>query len=67
MLGWDAGGEGADQAGLSYKDKNGVSHNTYRLKSFTGCPHPDPDHSYQGARSEYDHGKNGWMAAHHDQ
>jgi phospholipase C len=61
MLGWMPGARGR-QAGLSYKDKNGVSHNTYRLKSFTGCPHPDPDHSYQGARSEYDHGKmDGWL------
>jgi phospholipase C len=61
MLGWMPGARGR-QSGLSYKDKNGVSHNTYRLKSFTGCPHPDPDHSYQGARSEYDHGKmDGWL------
>jgi len=61
MLGWMPGARGR-QAGLSYKDKNGVSHETYRLKSFTGCPHPDPDHSYQGARSEYDHGKmDGWL------
>jgi phospholipase C len=61
MLGWMPGARG-HQAGLSYKDKNGVSHNTYRLKSFTGCPHPDPNHSYQGGRSEYDHGKmDGWL------
>ena len=61
MLGWMPGARGR-QAGLSYKDKNGVSHDTYRLKSFTGCPHPDPDHSYQGGRSEYDHAKmDGWL------
>src|ERR1700745_4223848 len=23
---------------------------------YTGCPHPDPDHSYGGARVEYDNG-----------
>jgi phospholipase C len=61
MLGWMPGARGR-QAGLSYKDKNGVSHDTYRLKSFTGCPHPDPDHSYQGGRSEYDLGEmDGWL------
>ncbi len=61
MLGWLPGARGR-QAGLSYKDKNGVSHDTYRLTSYTGCPHPDPDHSYEGGRSEYDQGKmDGWL------
>jgi phospholipase C len=61
MLGWMPGARGR-QAGLSYKDKNSVSHHTYRLTSFTGCPHPDPDHSYPGGRSEYDDGKmDGWL------
>jgi phospholipase C len=61
LLGWMPGARGR-QSGLSYKDKNGVSHDTYRLQSYTGCPHPDPDHSYEGGRSEYDHGKmDGWL------
>src|SRR5579863_535849 len=60
-LGWMPGANGK-QAGLTYKDKNGVPHKTTRLTSYTGCPHPDPDHSYQGGRSEYDGGKmDGWL------
>jgi len=29
----------------------------------TGCPHPDPDHSYDGARVEYDNGSDGRLSA----
>ncbi len=57
FLGWlpDADGK---QAGLSFPDPSGVSHPTYALSGdYTGCPHPDPDHSYSGARTEYDGGK----------
>lgn len=56
FLGWLPGAEGR-QAGLNYVDANGVSHPTYSLApDYTGCPHPDPDHSYTGARVEYDGG-----------
>src|ERR1700740_2719297 len=56
FLGWLPGGNGK-QAGLSYLDANGVSHATHRLApDFTGCPHPSPDHSYQGGRIDYDGG-----------
>ena len=41
LLGWMPGANGK-QAGLTYKDKNGVPHKTARLTSYTGCPHPDP-------------------------
>jgi phospholipase C len=56
FLGWlpDADGK---QAGLSYVDNSGVSQPTYPLApDYTGCPHPDPDHSYGGARICYDNG-----------
>jgi phospholipase C len=56
LLGWLPNANGR-QAGLTYKDPNGVVHSTYPLApDYTGCPHPDPDHSYQGARTEYDNG-----------
>jgi len=56
LLGWLPGANGR-QAGLKYKDPGGAVHSTYRLApDFTGCPHPDPDHSYTGARIEYDNG-----------
>ncbi|MBO0912730.1 MAG: phospholipase, partial [Acidobacteria bacterium] len=39
-------------------DTNGVSHATHALApDYTGCPHPGPDHSYQGSRIDYDLGK----------
>ena len=45
FFGWipDADGQ---QAGLQYTDNNGVTHSTYPLApDYTGCGHPDPDHS----------------------
>jgi phospholipase C len=57
LLGWMPSAEGK-QAGLAYTDKAGKSHPTYSLsRDFTGCPHPDPDHSYAGSRVAYDSGK----------
>jgi len=56
FFGWMSWANGK-QAGLQYKDPGGAFHPTHRLApDFTGCPHPDPDHSYNGARVEYDHG-----------
>jgi len=57
FLGWlpNAGGK---QAGLTFADSAGVNHATHSLSGdYTGCPHPDPDHSYGGARVEYDGGR----------
>ena len=45
MLGWMSNARGR-QGGLVYTDKNGVKQKTYRLTSFTECPHPDPDFIY---------------------
>jgi phospholipase C len=57
FLGWLPGGNGK-QAGMSYVDAKGASHSTHRLApDYTGCPHPSPDHSYQGSRIDYDHGR----------
>jgi len=61
LLGWLPGANG-QQAGLAYLDHKGEAHPTYRLTTFVGCSHPDPDHSYAGGRSEYDDGKmDGWL------
>src|SRR3984957_11551456 len=61
LLGWLPGANG-QQAGLAYLDNKGEAHPTYRLTTFDGCSHPDPDHSYAGGRSEYDNGKmDGWL------
>src|SRR4051812_2704 len=64
VLGWLPGAEGRP-AGLAYLDSNGVSHATYPLApDYQGCGHPDPDHSYDGARVEYDGGAcDGWLRA----
>ena len=61
FLGWLPGARGR-QGGLSYLDTDGEAHPTWRLNTYVGCAHPDPDHSYAGGRSEYDDGKmDGWL------
>jgi phospholipase C len=57
LLGWMPGADGR-QAGLTCVDSQGVTHQTYPLApDYTGCPHPDPDHSWGGGRIQYDSGK----------
>ena len=52
LLGWLPNGDGV-QAGLTYLDRKGQSHDTYPLApDFLGCGHPDPDHSYEGGRAQ---------------
>ncbi len=56
FLGWLGGADGR-QAGLSYTDKSGNAHSTYPLApDYTGCGHPDPDHSYGPDRVAYNNG-----------
>ena len=64
MLGWVEGADGR-QRGLTYFDAAGTPHRTHRLApDFQGCGHPDPDHSYQGGRVEYNGGAcDGWLRA----
>jgi phospholipase C len=64
MLGWLEGADGR-QRGLTYLDASGLPHATHRLApDFQGCGHPDPDHSYQGGRIEYNNGAcDGWLRA----
>jgi phospholipase C len=57
FMGWLDNADG-QQEDLSYRDKQGVLHPTHSLSGdFTGCPHPDPDHSYDGGRIEYANGQ----------
>lgn len=61
IMGWLPGADGR-QAGLSYVDSTGASHPTFHLSTYQGCGHPDPDHSYDGARVEYGGGAcDGWL------
>jgi phospholipase C len=64
FLGWLPGANGR-QRGLTYTDAVGRPHATHRLApDLQGCGHPDPDHSYQGGRIEYDGGAcDGWLRA----
>ncbi len=63
FLGWMPGADGK-QAGLSYIDRYGIPHATHHLTDFQGCGHPDPDHSYEGGRIQFNNGKNdGWLRA----
>lgn len=53
LFGWIHHANGK-QVGLTYEDANGVAHTTHHLAGdFTGCGHPDPDHSYAGGRIQY--------------
>src|SRR5215472_5242972 len=57
LFGWIPNAEGK-QSGLAYTDKAGTSHPTYSLSpDYTGCPHPDPDHSYAGSRVAHNNGR----------
>jgi phospholipase C len=64
LLGWMKQADGR-QAGLVYKDRDGRAFKTFRLApDFQGCAYPDPDHSYDGARMEYNDGLcDGWLRA----
>jgi phospholipase C len=64
MLGWLEGADGR-QRGLTYFDAAGNPHRTYPLApDFQGCGHPDPDHSYEGGRIEFNGGRcDGWLRA----
>jgi len=56
FLGWLPNANGK-QDGLSYRDNSGTVHSTYPLApDFTGCGHPDPDHSYNNDRVAYNGG-----------
>jgi phospholipase C len=56
-LGWRDDVDGR-QAGLAYPDEAGHLHRTHPLApDFQGCGFKDPDHSFEGGRIEYDHGK----------
>jgi phospholipase C len=61
FLGWVPGARG-QQSGLTYTDRYGIPHRTHHLTDFQGCGHPDPDHSYEGGRVQYNDGKcDGWL------
>ena len=65
FLGWLPNADGV-QAGLSYPDDGGVLQPTHQLSplDYTGCGHPDPDHTWQGGRDEYNDGAmNGFLVA----
>jgi phospholipase C len=64
MLGWVEGADGR-QRGLRYADEDGTLHRTHKLApDFQGCGHPDPDHSYEGGRVEFNNGAcDGWLRA----
>jgi phospholipase C len=56
LLGWVPGADGK-QAGLTYIDTSGRQRSTSSLApDYTGCPHPDPDHSYDQSRVAYNSG-----------
>jgi phospholipase C len=62
-LGWVPGADGK-QAGLTYTDTAGAAHQTHHLTVPHGCGFNDPDHSYEGGRTEFNNGAcDGWLRA----
>ncbi len=66
-LGWLPGADGR-QAGLKFTDNTGKTHYTHRLTTdFQGCSFLDPDHSWDGGRTELDGGRmDGFLKAQSD-
>ena len=64
FLGWVPGADGR-QEGLTFLDESGRPVSTLRLTpDYQGCSHPDPDHSYEGGRVEFNEGAcDGWLLA----
>jgi phospholipase C len=63
FFGWLPGADGK-QAGLSYVDRYGVTHQTHHLTAYASCGFEDPDHSYEGGRIELNDGRcDGWLKA----
>jgi phospholipase C len=61
FLGWVPNANGR-QAGLAYRDRENVARETHHLDEFQGCGHPDPDHSFEGGRVQYNDGRcDGWL------
>jgi phospholipase C len=56
-LGWLPGADGR-QAGLHFTDTHGKTYPTHRLaNNYQGCGFLDPDHSWDGGRTEMDGGR----------
>ncbi|MHB8680481.1 MAG: alkaline phosphatase family protein [Acidimicrobiales bacterium] len=56
FLGWLPGANGI-QSGLSYPDPAGNQVATWHADVLNGCGFNDPDHSWDGGRTQYDGGK----------
>jgi len=69
LLGWLPGADGR-QAGLAYRDPAGAVHHTFHAAptiGFMGCNNLDPDHSWEGGRTQRNGGKmDGWLRANSD-
>jgi phospholipase C len=56
-FGWHPHADGRNE-GLSYPDDQGQQHPTHPLApDFQGCAFGDPDHSWEGGRLQYAHGR----------
>src|SRR3954451_7054983 len=57
FAGWFPGADGK-QAGLSYVDDDGTTHETHPLApDYQGCAFHDPDHSWEGGRAQLNGGR----------
>jgi phospholipase C len=69
ILGWLPGANGR-QAGLHFRDPAGAVHSTFHatpVVGFNGCAFLDPDHSWDGGRTQFNNGRmDGWLRAQSD-
>jgi phospholipase C len=69
LLGWLPGANGR-QAGFTFEDPSGARHKTFKLAptiGFQGCNNLDPDHSWEGGRTQVNGGRmDGWLKANSD-
>jgi phospholipase C len=57
LLGWHPTADGM-QEGLAYPDDAGIMLETFPLApDYMGCEHPDPDHSWEGGRTQLNNGR----------
>jgi phospholipase C len=61
LLGWLPGADGK-RTELSYRDKSGAAHSPFHLTDPQMCGFLDPNHAYDGGRSELNNGAcDGWL------
>jgi phospholipase C len=57
FMGWLPNADGRRDPRPRFRDNSGKLVGNYHLTERLGCAHPDPDHSYEGGRHQWNNGK----------